>query len=462
MRSLFFKIFLGFVLVVILVGTSLETSSILANYYEVRWQMVLHSIMPMEAEKCARMYDQSGKQSVEDYLDDLQRQKSVRFYFFDENGNPLLDRGAPEVVLKTVKAKEALERGFRENLSTVNPRQGIGARLVTGPSGNRYVLAFQQSPNLIMPVSQAVGTHPYIRLLVVGLLGAGLCLLLTFHITRPIRRLRAATRDIAAGKFKTRVDGSVRRRHDEIGTLGRDFDRMAEQIEALVSAQRELLGDVSHELRSPLARMIVALGLLKHASPDEATEYITRINTEAERLDKMIGQLLTLTRIESGAELTQRETFDFTNLVQEVAADGDFEARAHGREVRVTRADACSVSGMPEMLRSAIENVVRNAIRYTAERSVVEISLERVTDHGDKAFLRIRDHGPGVPKIMLAGIFQPFQRVPTVENNSDGAGLGLAIADRVVHMHSGTIRAVNADDGGLIVEIILPVSEARP
>jgi len=462
MRSLFVKIFLGFVLVVILVGTSLETSSILANYYEVRWQMVLHSIMPMEAEKCARMYDQSGKQSVEDYLDDLQRQKSVRFYFFDENGNPLLDRGAPEVVLKTVKAKEALERGFRENLSTVNPRQGIGARLVTGPSGNRYVLAFQQSPNLIMPVSQAVGTHPYIRLLVVGLLGAGLCLLLTFHITRPIRRLRAATRDIAAGKFKTRVDRSVRRRHDEIGTLGRDFDRMAEQIEALVSAQRELLGDVSHELRSPLARMIVALGLLKHASPDEATEYITRINTEAERLDKMIGQLLTLTRIESGAELTQLETFDFTNLVQEVVADGDFEARAHGREVRVTRADACSVSGMPEMLRSAIENVVRNAIRYTAERSVVEISLERVTDHGDKAFLRIRDHGPGVPKIMLAGIFQPFQRVPTVENNSDGAGLGLAIADRVVHMHSGTIRAVNADDGGLIVEIILPVSEARP
>src|SRR5436190_14461841 len=166
MQSLFFKIFLGFVLVVILVGTSLETSSILANYYEVRWQMVLHSIMPMEAEKCARMYEQSGKQAVEDYLDDLQRQKSVRFYFFDENGKPLIDRGAPEVVLKVVSSKEALERGVRENLSTVNPRQGIGARLVTGPGGRRYILAFQQSPNLIMPISEAVGTHPYRRLLV--------------------------------------------------------------------------------------------------------------------------------------------------------------------------------------------------------------------------------------------------------------------------------------------------------
>ncbi len=456
MQSLFFKIFLGFVLVVILVGTSLETSSILANYYEVRWQMVLHSIMPMEAEKSARLYDQSGKQAVEDYLDDLQRQKSVRFYFFDEDGNSLIDRGAPEVVLKLAKNKESLERTTRQNLSLVDPRRGIALRLVPGPSGKRYVLGFQQSPTLIMPVSEAVGKHPYLRLLVVGLLGAGLCLLLTFHITRPIRRLRAATADIAAGKLKTRVDKSVRGRHDEIGTLGRDFNRMAEQIEALVSAQRELLGDVSHELRSPLARMIVALGLLKHASPEEATEYINRINIEADRLDKMIGQLLVLTRIESGAELAQRETFDFTNLVQEVAADGDFEARAHGREVKVTRADAGTISGAPEMLRSAIENVVRNAVRYTTEGTAVEISLERISDERETARLSIRDHGPGVPKIMLAAIFLPFQRVPRNGNNSDGAGLGLAIADRVVQMHRGTIRALNAEDGGLIVEITLP------
>ena len=114
------------------------------------------------------------------------------------------------------------------------------------------------------------------------------------------------------------------------------------------------------------------------------------------------------------------------------------------------------MSGVPEMLRSAIENVVRNAVRYTAEGTAVEVSLERLSDADEKALLRIRDHGPGVPKIMLAGIFQPFQRVPTSESNSDGAGLGLAIADRVVQMHNGSIRALNADDGGLIVEIALP------
>src|SRR5205085_7706726 len=156
-----------------------------------------------------------------------------------------------------------------------------------GPSGRKYNLTFQQSPTMIMPVSEAVGTHPYLRLLGIGLFGAALCFLLTRNITKPIGRLRAAASGIAAGRLKTRVDASVRRRHDEIGTLGRDFDRMAEQIEALVAAQRELLGDVSHELRSPLARMIVALGLLKNASPEEVSYYVSRIGLEVERLDKM-------------------------------------------------------------------------------------------------------------------------------------------------------------------------------
>jgi len=463
MQSLFFKIFFWFCVIVVLVGISLETSSILANYYETRWQMVLHSVMPMEAEKCARMYETSGKQAVQDYLDELQRQKSVRFYFFDEDGNPLLDRGAPELILKMAKSKEALNKTAQQNLSLVNPRQGIAMRLVDGPSGRKYNLALQQSPTLIMPVSEAVGTHPYVRLLVIGLFGAVLCFLLTRNITQPIVRLRAAAGGIAAGRLKTRVDPKVRRRYDEIGMLGRDFDRMAEQIEALVSGQRDLLGDVSHELRSPLARLIVALGLLRQASPEEAPEYLGRIGLEADRLDKLIGQLLTLTRVESGVESTQREHFDLTNLVQEVAADGDFEARAHGREVKVLHADACMMFGAPEMLRSAIENVVRNAIRHTPEGMSVDLTVQKTTSsNASKALLRVRDYGPGVPQRMLKDIFVPFHRVPEQgEANSHGAGLGLAIADRVVRMHDGTIRARNATDGGLIVEIEFPQHAAR-
>ena len=459
MQSLFFKIFLWFCLIVILVGVSLETSSILANYFETRWQMVLHSIMPMEAEKCARMYEQEGKQAVQDYLDDLQRQKSVRFYFFDGDGNSLLDRGAPQLILKMAVNREGLERTAKQNLSLVVPREGIAMRLVEGPSGRKYNLTFQQSPTLIMPVSEAVGTHPYLRLLAIGLLGAGLCFLLARNLTKPIRRLRTAASGIASGQLKTRVDPRVGRRYDEIGSLGRDFDRMAEQIEALITAQRDLLGDVSHELRSPLSRLTVALGLLRQASPEEAPEYLSRIGLEADRLDKLIGQLLTLTRIESGVESNQREEFDLTNLVQEVAADGDFEARAHNRAVKVVHSDACTMSGVPELLRSAIENVVRNAIRHTPEQSSVEVTIERRNAaKASRAVLRVRDFGPGVPPRMLSDIFVPFRRGQhDPGSEAQGAGLGLAIAERVVRMHSGTIHAENATNGGLIVEMDLPL-----
>ena len=460
MNTLFFKIFAGFCVIVVIVGMSLETSSILANYYETRWQGVLHTIMPMEAEKCARIYEESGKQAVQEYLDQMQAQKSVRFYFFDEDGNPLLDRGAPELVLKLAKNKEALERTARENLSLVSPRQGLAMRLVPGPSGRKYTLAFQQSPNVIMPVSEAVGSHPYLRLLAIGLFGAALCFLLTRHITKPISRLGDTATSLASGRLETRVDRSVRDRYDEIGALGRNFDRMAEQIEALVNAQRDLLGDVSHELRSPLARLTVALGLLEHASPEEVSEYANRIGIEAERLDKMIGQLLTLTRIDSGVEFTRREIFDLTNLVQEVAADGDFEARARQREVKVVQADSCSLNGFPEMLRSAIENVVRNAIRFAPTGTAVEVSLDRVrANNAESAVLKIRDHGAGVSPRLLTDIFKPFHRAFTDGNdNGQGAGLGLAIAERVVRRHDGSIRAYNASDGGLVVEIVLPIA----
>ena len=459
MQSLFFKIFLWFCVIVVLVGTLLETSSILANVYEERWQVMLHSIMPMEAEKSARIFETSGKQSLQDYLDELQRQKSVRFYFFDEDGNPLLDRGAPKFILKFAKEREALNRTSKENLSLVVPKQGVAMRLVEGPSGRKYNLTLQQSPMTILPVSQVVGEHPYLRLLVVGLIGAALCFLLTRNITRPIVRLRAAAAGIAAGRLKTRVDPRVRRRHDEIGTLGRDFDRMAEQIERLVTSQRDLLGDVSHELRSPLSRLIVALQLLRQCPSQEAPDYLNRIGLEADRLDKLIGQLLTLTRIDSGVDVNQRETFDLTNLVQEVAADGDFEARANHRTVKVIHAEACTMSGVPEMLRSAIENVVRNAIRHTPAESSVEITIERRNSAmAPRALLRVRDFGPGVPPGMLTEIFVPFRRgQEQPEPETHGAGLGLAIADRIVTMHDGRIRAENVAGGGLSVEMELPL-----
>jgi signal transduction histidine kinase len=292
-------------------------------------------------------------------------------------------------------------------------------------------------------------------LLLFTVAGGIFCFLVIRYLTKPLNNLGQAAASIADGRLNTRVDPSLKNRRDEIADLARNFDRMAERIEALVTGQRRLLGDVSHELRSPLSRLMVALSLVKQSveqgSATETAENLERIGLEARRLDTLIGQLLTLTRIDSGVDRGTPAQFDLTNLVQEVANDANFEARALGRSVAIEHADACSVSGFEELLRSAIENVARNAIRHTPEGTTVEISL-RVKD--SRALLRVRDYGSGVPENMLSDIFLPFRRI--VSGDSEGAGLGLAIAERAVHVHRGTIRATNARTG-LIVEIDLPL-----
>jgi two-component system sensor histidine kinase CpxA len=305
---------------------------------------------------------------------------------------------------------------------------------------------------------QGLGTIALMHLMVHDLIlfsftGAIFCYLISRYLTKPLAKLGDAAANIAEGRLETRVDPSLTRRRDEIADLARNFDRMAERIEALITGQRRLLGDVSHELRSPLSRLIVALGLVKQGPAEEAAENLERIGLETRRLDTLIGQLLTLTRIDSGVDRGSPAAFDLTNLVQEVAHDGDFEARARNRSVALQQADACTVNGFEELLRSAVENVVRNAIRYTAEGSAVEISLHAADS---RALLRVRDRGPGVPDAMLAEIFLPFRRVGN--EHFEGAGLGLAIAERAMSVHGGTIRAWNAGEGGLVVEIDLPVS----
>jgi signal transduction histidine kinase len=288
--------------------------------------------------------------------------------------------------------------------------------------------------------------------LVFSVAGAIFCYFISRHLTKPLFKLGQAAANIAEGRLDTRVDPSLTDRRDEIADLARNFDRMAERIEVLITGQRRLLGDVSHELRSPLSRLIVALSLVKQGPAEEAVENLERIGLEARRLDALIGQLLALTRIDSGVDRGSPALFDLTNLVQEVASDGDFEARARNRSVVIKQADACSLNGFEELLRSAVENVVRNAIRHTAEETAVEISLQVSNSH---ALLRVHDYGPGAPESMLTEIFLPFRRV--ANGNPDGAGLGLAIAERAVSVHRGKIRAMNASPNGLIVEIDLPL-----
>jgi len=300
-------------------------------------------------------------------------------------------------------------------------------------------------------LGSAASLIPLVAISISGLI----CYLLTRHITSPLFELRRGAEAIAAGNLTARVPETLRKRGDEIGQLGRDFDRMAERLESLVDGHKRLLGDVSHELRSPLSRLLVALGLMRRANTEEVPELLDRIALEARRLDNLIGQLLTLSRIDSGSHAAAVSSIDLAALVHEVVADADFEARAQSRRVAVTALEECTVSGSEELLRSAIENIVRNGVRHTPQETAVDVSIHR---ERNRAVIRVRDRGPGVPETMLSEIFLPFRRVQTIDGTpNEGSGLGLAIAQRAVAANGGRIGARNGADGGLIVDIEFPL-----
>jgi two-component system sensor histidine kinase CpxA len=291
------------------------------------------------------------------------------------------------------------------------------------------------------------------------LLIAGLvCFWLARYITAPIRHLRTATHRLATGNLSARVGGYDERRKDELADLSRDFDHMAEQIESLLKSQRRLISDISHELRSPLTRLCVALGLARrHASP-EFSSALDRIDLESERLNHLIGSLLELARLESGAEVLEGEPIELDGLLQEIVADADYEAQSRNRHVRIMSADACTVNGDAQLVRAAAENVIRNALSHTEERTSVDVTLKLVPgSNSETAVIRVRDRGKGVPEESLADIFLPFYRVGDArERSAGGSGLGLSITDRAVRLHGGSVKAENCEEGGLVVELQFP------
>jgi len=220
------------------------------------------------------------------------------------------------------------------------------------------------------------------------------------------------------------------------------------------------LRDMSHELRSPLARLNVAVGLLRQRTGSELSGVLDRIEREGQRLNDLIGQLLTLARLEGGMKAKEETQIDLGGLVHEIVADAEFEAQSCMRQVHLLSCDECTITGAPELLRSAIENIIRNGIRYTPESSAVEVSLLcEQRDGKPHAMVRFRDHGPGVPEDLINDIFRPFYRVADDrDRQTGGVGLGLAIAQQAVRLHGGTIVATNAPDGGFVVEIDLPAT----
>ncbi len=295
-------------------------------------------------------------------------------------------------------------------------------------------------------------TPQHLWVLVVSIL---FCSALAYYLTSPLRNLSKTVERFGQGDLTARTKA---KRRDELGELGRTFDRMAERIQVLLSAERRLLQDVSHELRSPLARLGVAAVLAESAADRPAA--LKQIHRESDRLNTLIGELLQVTRAEGDEESLRLEAVSLAELVGEVAEDCAVEAQARNCELVFQSASCPSVKGDPELLRRAVENLVRNAIRHTAKNTAVEVTLGQ---QGGRAVVSVRDHGPGVPEEVLSRIFDPFYRVETDRNRaSGGAGLGLSIARRAVDLHKGTIGARNAHPG-LVVEVEIPLSdESQP
>jgi len=297
--------------------------------------------------------------------------------------------------------------------------------------------------------------------LIIAVISTGVvCYFLAWYMTKPVARLRAATQRLAAGDLTARAGYPHSKGGDEIAGLMRDFDTMAGRLDTLVKAQSRLLNDISHELRSPLARLNVALGLARQRSGPESASMLERIELEASLLNELIGRLLTLARLEDGEQRVASTPVLLDEVVLNVCEDAEFEAQARHCHVRSDIPEGnWGVRGEASLLHSAIENVVRNAIRYTREGTTVEIHLERSAHSGAaEAVVSVADCGSGVPADALEKLFQPFYRLDDDRGRqTGGVGLGLAITERAVRFHGGRVAAFNRAEGGLGVEIPLPL-----
>ncbi|HWY56378.1 MAG TPA: ATP-binding protein [Terriglobales bacterium] len=469
MRSLFLKIFLSywmaqalFLALAIIVTFAMRPTREISN---------LQALEPKFLNETLQAYQTGGDEAARKYMRGVHDNLHVRLFIFDDQGRDLLGRKAPDWI-------DRVRAGRIHTADTFLGRFGPGQFLrqtITADNGRRYTVIVDFPPE----------EHPFFGLhsvpglgIMIAVISSGLvCYILARYLTSPIVQLRAATQKLASGDLTARAGVPGSRRHDEMAELMRDFDRMAERLENLVNAQSRLLTDISHELRSPLARLNVALELARQRSGSEARSALDRIDREANRLNELIQKLLTIARLEAGDESIEKVPVHLEKIIHEIARDAAFEAQSRNCQVEARVMDDCVVMGSPSLLHSAIENVVRNAIRYTQEGTSVEVRLEEgvglpvtVQDAGQKndgagkpeAVVRVTDSGPGVPEDALDKLFRPFYRIDDARGRqTGGVGLGLAITDRAVRLHGGTIRVSNRPQGGLMVEIRLPLASAE-
>jgi len=450
MKSLFLRIFLSFWVAQALFVVAAILVTVAFRPRSATWEALRTTVL----NDAVTAYEEGGVPKVREYLDNVDATQHVRAYLFDENGIEVSGRGAPDWAIRVASGgPRSPHDGF---LFPAPPVQRDSRASSDGKHRFTVVLGLPPGPRVFIGPRGV----PFTGLLI-GVVTSGLvCYLLSWYLTKPIVRLRTAARQLAAGDLTARTGAPASVRRDEVAGLMRDFDAMAERIETLLTAQSRLLNDISHELRSPLARLNVALGLARQRAETENSEMLDRIEMEASRLNELIGRILTLARLEDGEQLAPQTPVPLDELVASVVEDAEFEAQARNCHVHAAIPEGdWSVRGNASLLHSAVENVIRNAIRYTQEKSAVEVELRSEARGGvSEAVLRVSDSGPGVPPSALTKLFEPFYRLDEARGRqTGGVGLGLAITERAVRFHGGKVSASNRSKSGLMVEIRLPL-----
>ena len=464
MSSLTLRIFLAFWLIIgLLVGIAGVTGY---SYGERMREAIENFDMRDKLLAASDALEDGGRDGLVAWLESLPGDDPIAVIVVDSNGVDLLGRELSRPTRRLIRRHSRGGPRWQRG----GPRDGAGGRYnpdsndtaanvsearplnrLRGPDGAVYTLVPELRRDILQ---QRVGLRAGTVLLLSALLVSGLVSwALARAIARPVRSFRNATVAIAEGHLDTRVAEPMRNRRDEIGMLARDLDAMAERLEASAERQRELTRNVSHELRSPLARLRVALELARRAAGD--LPEFSRIDTETERLDDMIGQLLRYSQADA-ASLLHREAVDLSELLGRIVDDANFECRSAGLDgvsVALAAPDTLAMTADPALLSSMFENLLRNAIHHAPANTIVDVE---VATQDDAVKVRIVDRGSGVADGDLKHIFEPFFRAAdAMATGRSGTGLGLAIAARAAAAHGGTIQAANLDDG-FALDVRLP------
>lgn len=364
----------------------------------------------------------------------------------------MLDPGGEDVLGRVLPGAVARYVESRGNPSGVAMAQGSSNLHVRGDGLDGYLIVGHEG---YFPVGRKL-MKPGIRWLLLAfalLASAAVSLMLTRFIVLPVRRLQLAGQQVAAGDLSVRVAHTVGNRTDDIARLAQDFDVMTERVDQLLQSQQRLMRDVSHELRSPLARRQALLSIARQQAGDTGVPQIDRMETEIERLDELIGEILTYSRLEAQDHITRHAT-DIVDLVQNIVHDAELEGQEADKQIRLDAPASLLLELDSGLIQRAVENVIRNALKYTGEGTMITV---RILSESDGIRITVDDQGPGVPPNAIGQIFEPFYRVSDSRSTQSGSGgIGLAIAERSIRLHGGSMTARNRDGGGLRIEMVLP------